>query len=548
MASVINLSKGSKGDEVKKLQKALVDAGYDVGNTGIDGSFGSKTLAAVKQYQKDNGLKVDGIAGKNTLGALFGTGNTQKPPATTPTTNTGGGAKPKEEAPKTEPPAEGTTSTGTPPEQPPVFAYNDFTYDDFTYGDFSYDKPFSYDDFSYDNKFSYGDFSYGTFAPSENVTAANNLLQQQQANKPGSYTPVWQDEADAYLNKYQNRDPFSYDFNSDALYNQYKDNYIQQGQMAMMDAMGQAATMTGGYGNSYAQTVGQQAYNQQLSQLNNIMPELYGMAYDRYNQEGQDLLKQYDLYMNREAQEYGKHQDSVDRWYQEMNRLTNDYNTLYDRELNEYNTAYDRAWNEHNLGYNQAWNEYELGYNQAWDKYKLGYDQAWNEYNMDYDHARDEYNMGYDKAWNEYQDGKNTAYNDYLTGRSEAFTEHQNTIDRNYQQERDKVADAQWEKNYQLNEKSVNNSQKTQTKTPDAPKYETLDYENQQKWGKKFETATSLADVEDICDQMEIAGFDPEDVAWYFNKYSKKFSGGPKPKLQGSVGAGSAGIIYTETK
>ena len=66
-----NLKTGSSGSDVKKLQKALVDAGYDVGGTGVDGVFGKNTAAAVKKYQKDNGLAVDGIAGKNTLGSLY---------------------------------------------------------------------------------------------------------------------------------------------------------------------------------------------------------------------------------------------------------------------------------------------------------------------------------------------------------------------------------------------------------------------------------------------------------------------------------------------
>ena len=266
MASVTNLSKGSKGEEVKKLQEALIKAGYDVGNTKADGSFGPKTQAAVLKYQKDNGLKVDGIAGKNTLGSLYAT-SSNNTNAAKPKTPKAPETPKTPEAPKTNTGSGGADNSGketnaTPPEtDTPVTSPAGFTYGDFSYGDFSY-----------------GDFSYDKFAVSDTVNEALNLLNQQSANKPGSYTPVWQDEADAYLSKYQNRDPFSYDFNSDALYQQYKDNYTQQGQMARMDAMGQAATMTGGYGNSYAQTVGQQAYNQQLSQLNDIMAELYGMA------------------------------------------------------------------------------------------------------------------------------------------------------------------------------------------------------------------------------------------------------------------------------
>lgn len=160
------------------------------------------------------------------------------------------------------------------------------------------------------------------------VKQAQALLQQHISTKPGGYAPVWLDEADSYLKRYQNRDDFSYNINNDALYNQYKDQYIQNGQLAMMDAMGQAATMTGGYGNSYAQSVGQQAYNQQLNQLNNIVPELYGMAYDQYRQEGQDLLDMYGLYMDREAMEYGKYQDKVDNWYDDLNRLSSEYQSL----------------------------------------------------------------------------------------------------------------------------------------------------------------------------------------------------------------------------
>ena len=72
-----NLKQGSSGSDVKKMQEALINAGYDVGSTGADGKFGKNTLAAVKQYQKDNSLAVDGIAGKNTLGKLYGT-NTRR--------------------------------------------------------------------------------------------------------------------------------------------------------------------------------------------------------------------------------------------------------------------------------------------------------------------------------------------------------------------------------------------------------------------------------------------------------------------------------------
>ena len=68
-AEVQALSKyGSKGEEVKQIQTKLKRWGYYSGS--VDGIYGSQTLAAVKLFQKKNGLTVDGIAGTKTLQAM----------------------------------------------------------------------------------------------------------------------------------------------------------------------------------------------------------------------------------------------------------------------------------------------------------------------------------------------------------------------------------------------------------------------------------------------------------------------------------------------
>lgn len=66
---------GSRSEEVKQIQTALRDRGYFTSN--IDGIFGTLTKNAVMNFQKDNGLTVDGIAGKNTLAALGIAGGSQ---------------------------------------------------------------------------------------------------------------------------------------------------------------------------------------------------------------------------------------------------------------------------------------------------------------------------------------------------------------------------------------------------------------------------------------------------------------------------------------
>ena len=64
---------GCRGDAVRRLQNALIDAGYKSYVRKADGIFGQWTYDAVRAYQKDHGLAVDGIAGKNTLNSLYGT-------------------------------------------------------------------------------------------------------------------------------------------------------------------------------------------------------------------------------------------------------------------------------------------------------------------------------------------------------------------------------------------------------------------------------------------------------------------------------------------
>lgn len=65
------LKKGSRGSQVVSLQRQLQFLGYNIGSWGADGDFGTSTLKAVKAFQKDKGLVVDGLVGPATRAALF---------------------------------------------------------------------------------------------------------------------------------------------------------------------------------------------------------------------------------------------------------------------------------------------------------------------------------------------------------------------------------------------------------------------------------------------------------------------------------------------
>ena len=64
------LSQGDKGSDVKSLQQKLIKCGYSCGIAGADGIFGSGTKTAVRAFQKDHGLSVDGLAGEKTIAKL----------------------------------------------------------------------------------------------------------------------------------------------------------------------------------------------------------------------------------------------------------------------------------------------------------------------------------------------------------------------------------------------------------------------------------------------------------------------------------------------
>lgn len=146
----------------------------------------------------------------------------------------------------------------------------------------------------------------------------------------------------------QNYGDFSYDVNSDALYQQYADQYIQQGKMAMQDAMGQAAAMTGGYGNSYASTVGNQAYQGYLQQLNDKVPELAQMAFSRWQAGKDDLYNQYGLLLKEYEREYGLYSDEYNRLLDQLGLARNDYYDgadMHYTEQNNYNDILNSQFN-----------------------------------------------------------------------------------------------------------------------------------------------------------------------------------------------------------
>lgn len=230
-------------------------------------------------------------------------------------------------------------------------------------------------------------YEYKDYVESDAVRKAQEALNAQLQNKPGAYQSQWQSNLDDLLNRIQNREKFTYDLNGDALYQQYKDQYITQGKLAMQDTMGQAAALTGGYGNSYAATVGNQAYQSSLQNLNNVIPELYSLAYERYNQEGQDLYNQYALIGEREAQDYNRYRDTVSDWESERDYLANRYDS-------ERNYDYGKYTDDRNFDYGVWTDNRNYEYQQERDRIA---DAQWQK---EFDEAKRQYEatMAYNRS------------------------------------------------------------------------------------------------------------------------------------------------------
>lgn len=181
----------------------------------------------------------------------------------------------------------------------------------------------------------------------QQVTQAQQQLQNIVQNKPADYQSNYKDQLQGLYDKIMNRGAFNYDPTADQLYRNYREQYTRNGQQAMRDTTAGAAAMTGGYGNSYAQAAGNQAYQGYMQQLNDRVPELYDRAYQRWQDEGAENYNRYALANQAENQDYSRYGDQYNQWLGERDYYTGRYDT-------EYANDYGRFANDRNYWMNIA--------------------------------------------------------------------------------------------------------------------------------------------------------------------------------------------------
>ena len=106
--------------------------------------------------------------------------------------------------------------------------------------------------------------------------------------------------------------------------------------------MGQAAALTGGYGNTYAQNVGQQAYGAYMQGLTDKIPELYQLALDKYDRDATLEKEKYSVLKDADATDYGRWGDRLNQWNTDRSYLSGRADTELSQAMSIGNTMYAR--------------------------------------------------------------------------------------------------------------------------------------------------------------------------------------------------------------
>ena len=184
------------------------------------------------------------------------------------------------------------------------------------------------------------------------------------------YTAQVQDSLDKVLN----REKFDYNVNEDKLFSQYKDSYEKAGRQAMQDTIGNAALLTGGYGNSYGVTAGQQAYNSYMQSINDKIPELEAKAYSRYKDEESAAYDRLNTLLALENTDYSRYRDSVSDYNdnrdfaykaQQDALAQSNWQKTFDRNVYESDRDYNRGVLESDRSYNRDVYESDRDYQNS---------------------------------------------------------------------------------------------------------------------------------------------------------------------------------------
>ena len=259
----------------------------------------------------------------------------------------------------------------------------------------------------YSGKNSYYDSANQMVKPeyeSQYDSQINDLMGQISSGKNSYYDsanqmvrPEYERQYDTQINslidKILNGEKFAYDINADSVYQQYRDIYERNAKKSAQNVAGNTMAASGGYANSYAQAAAQQAYNSEMQNLGEMIPEFQAQAYSRFADERQNDYNQLSILRDADNAAYGKYRDTVADYENERNYLLG----MGDREQQER--------------YNQL-NMYQSAENTDYSKYRDTVADYENERNYLLGMGDREQQERYNQL-NMYQSAENTDYSKY---------------------------------------------------------------------------------------------------------------------------------------
>ncbi len=287
---------------------------------------------------------------------------------------------------------------------------------------------------------------------------------------PGSaptYSSQYTGQIDQALNELLNKSGnFSYNYENDPLWQQYKESYQREGDRGLENAMAQATALTGGRMNSNAMMVGQQAQNYYNSQMNDKIPELQQIAYKQYLDELTNARNNVNTLQNVEAQNYAKYQDQLAQFNTDREfgyRQTQDKNN-YNYQNYRDTQNYDRSVleSDRNYDYNLWQNQNALAQDKRNFDYQVGRDAvADSQWQKNFDEQRNQFNqqLAYNKERAAVSDRQWQQQFDYGKTR-DAKADEQWNREMGYRTGRDIVSDNQWERSFQEQQRQneINNT------------------------------------------------------------------------------------------
>ena len=193
---------------------------------------------------------------------------------------------------------------------------------------------------------------------------------------------------DRLLNEILTRDDFSYDAESDPLYQQYAEMYRREGDRAMRETMANAAASAGGM-NSYAMTAANQAGQYYASQLNDKIPELYQLAYDMYLNDKESKVQDLGILQGMDESQYNRYRNTINDWYNDKSFAYG----VYQDAVNQGNwkTEYD---------FNDLWANKNFDNENYWANKYFENENYWANKNFEASQSdKDLANSRYDKEW-----------------------------------------------------------------------------------------------------------------------------------------------------